>query len=49
MVRIRYVKECPNKEGRVDSTLAPDYNLSDWPGRGLLDADLGSLCLPIHK
>ena len=34
VVRIRYAKECPNKEGRVDSTLAPDYNLSDWPGRG---------------
>ena len=42
--------EYPNKEVRVDSTLAPDYNLSDQPGRGVLfDADLGSLCLPIHK
>ena len=42
--------EYPNKEVRVDSTLAPDYNLSDQPGRAvLLDADLGSLCLPIHN
>ena len=42
--------EYPNKEIRVDSTLAPGYNLSDQPGRGVLfDADLGSLCLPIHK
>ena len=28
------VKEYPNKEGWLDSTLAPDYNLSDQPGRG---------------
>ena len=39
----------PNKEVRGDSTLAPDYNLSDQPETGVLfDADLESLCLPIH-
>ena len=49
--RIRWhgVPEQAEQEVRVDSTLPPDYNLSDQPGRGvLLNADLGSLCLPIH-
>ena len=40
--------EHPNNEVRVDSTLAPVYNLSDQPGRGVpFNAGLGSLCLPI--
>ena len=50
--RIRWhgVPEQAEQEVRVDSTLPPDYNLSDQPGRGvLLNADLGSLCLPIHN
>ena len=42
--------EYSHKEVRVDSPLAPDYYLSDQSRRGILfDADLGSLCLPIHR